>query len=183
VRKNKGDVGHTFPQPEKKDGTREVNQGIRPATGEDLDRIMEIERLSFPDQWQREQFRAALKDIFLVWADVQVRGFLIACPLAGEKRAVIMRIAVHPESRGQGITKALLGRALGELQRWGVREVEIDVKTAKPEVRQLYEKAGFRLAQVLSLDGAYEDDSFYIMTLELPETGDRPAPETTGEAE
>jgi len=38
---------------------------IRSATEEDLDRVLEIDQLSFPTPWTPHTFKIALKDIFL----------------------------------------------------------------------------------------------------------------------
>ena len=77
---------------------------IRFATEGDLNGILEIERLSFPigKQWDRSDFQQALRDLFLVSGEKELSGFLIACCRENERKAVILRIAVHPEVSGPG---------------------------------------------------------------------------------
>jgi hypothetical protein len=60
--------------------TSEVPLPIRFAAEGDLTGILEIERLSFPDgkQWDSGDFQAALKDLFFVFLDGEISGFLIA---------------------------------------------------------------------------------------------------------
>ena len=105
--------------------------GMRPAAKEDLKRILEIERLSFQDQWTYHQFETALKEIFLVFEQETIQGFLIACTCDIARRAIIMRIAVDPEHRGQGIASRLIHAALDEIKSRNLRCVELDVDIVK----------------------------------------------------
>lgn len=63
---------------------------IRRGTEKDLDRILEIERRSFERQWDADEFKAALNELFLVYQEVEVSGFLSACCCAFARRAIIM---------------------------------------------------------------------------------------------
>ena len=72
---------------------------IRFATEKDLERIAEIDRLSFPRQWDYCDFEAALNDLFLVFEKTEILGFLIGCCWQMEKKALLMRMAVHPGHR------------------------------------------------------------------------------------
>ena len=63
--------------------------------------FMEIERLCFGQQWCRTQFVSALKELCLVYDKDGILGFLIACTCDIARRAIIMRIAVHPQHQGQ----------------------------------------------------------------------------------
>ncbi len=77
---------------------------IRSATEEDLDRVSLIESLSFGAIWTRHCLKMALSDdIFLVYQQKNVIGYLIACLCEKGKKAEILRIAVHPNHRGKGI--------------------------------------------------------------------------------
>src|SRR4030067_3746084 len=75
--------------------TSEGPVSVRSAAEGDLNGILEVERLSFPirNQWDVGDFREALKDLFLVFADGGISGFLIASCWEDTKRAVILRIA------------------------------------------------------------------------------------------
>jgi [ribosomal protein S18]-alanine N-acetyltransferase len=141
--------------------------GIRLAVKGDLTRILEIERLSFQDQWTNHQFESALKEIFWVCAEDTVRGFLIACTCDIARRAIIMRIAVHPEHRGQGIASRLIHAALDEIKARNLRRVELDVDIVKNGAIKLYEKFGFKTMQVATLNHDDDEVSFLIMKLLL----------------
>ena len=140
---------------------------IRWAVEGDLERILEIERLSFQDQWTFHQFESALKEIFLVFEQETIRGFLIACTCEIARRAIIMRIAAHPEHRGQGIASRLIHAALDEIKSRNLRCVELDVDIVKNGAIKLYEKFGFRTMKVVTLNHGDDEVSFFIMKLLL----------------
>jgi ribosomal-protein-alanine N-acetyltransferase len=141
--------------------------GIRWAAKEDLPRILEIERLSFQDQWTYHQFESALKEIFLVFEPETIQGFLIACTCDIARRAIIMRIAVHPEHRGQGIASRMIHAALDEIKSKNLRCVELDVDIVKNGAIGLYEKFGFKTMKVVTLNHDDDEVSFLIMKLLL----------------
>jgi ribosomal-protein-alanine N-acetyltransferase len=141
---------------------------IRPAAKSDLPRIMEIEGLCFTKQWQHHQFEAALKDIFFVYEDRQVWGFLVACSCELARRAVVMRIAVHPEARGLGIASQLIQTAIAEFTGLNLRCAELDVDIVKNGAIKLYERFGFKMMKLVTLNHNNDENSFYIMKLILP---------------
>jgi ribosomal protein S18 acetylase RimI-like enzyme len=147
---------------------------IRYATDKDLERTEEIERLSFPHPWGYDYHKAALKDLFLVYEDGEVRGYLIAVCYHQLSKAMIMKIAVHPEHRGEGIAAELLRKIVEILRRAGIAEVEIDAKMIGRGPVGLYEKFGFRVAGTVSLDDEAEDVYFHTMTLKLVDPKDQP---------
>jgi len=155
--------------------TKDSRGAIRYATEKDLERTGEIERLSFPHPWDYDYQKAALKDLFLVYEDREVLGYLIAVCYHQYSKAMIMKIAVHPDHRGEGIARELLSKIVEVLRRAGIAEVEIDAKMIGRGPVGLYEKFGFRAAGTVSLDDESEDVSFYTMTLKLADRKDQPA--------
>jgi ribosomal-protein-alanine N-acetyltransferase len=141
--------------------------GIRSATEMDMDRILEIERLSFVDQWKYDHFKGALKELFFVYEEKEILGFLIACCCGMANRAIIMRVAVHPDHRGKGIATLLLKTALDKLKQRGIGEVEIDVDIGKTGAFKLYENCGFRQMRLVTMNYTLNSDneSFYMMKL------------------
>ena len=144
---------------------------IRFATEGDLNGILEIERLSFPirKRWDRSDFKQALSDLFLVSGEEEISGFLIACCREIERRAVILRIAVHPDYRSRGIATMLIEAAIEKFREMEIREVELDVDIVKRGAKQLYEKVGFRIARGIPMSDNNsmndENGSFYLMKL------------------
>jgi len=140
---------------------------IRSATANDLESILEIERLCFDSQWSPGQFSASLRDTFLLFEEQgKILGFLIACSCNLARRAIIMRIAVHPDYQGRGIASKLITAALDKFRQRDLKCVELDVEIVKNGARKLYEKFGFKVMQVATVDYD-EDTSFLIMKLLL----------------
>ena len=148
---------------------RHVGIGIRTALAQDLPRILEIERLTFGEQWDYFQFKASLNDIFLVAVDpatAELVGFLVACCCEVARRGIILRVAVHPDYQGQGIATQLLEESFRELCKRDLDEVELDVDVIKAGALRLYEKMGFQIAETFSPD-IEEDESFFLMRRKL----------------
>lgn len=156
--------------------TGEVPVSVRFAAEGDLDGILEVERLSFParKQWSYGDFQAALKDQFFVFLDGKISGFLIASCWEDTKRALILRIAVHPDCRNRGIATKLIEAAIGKFRGMGLREVEIDVEIVKRGAIQLYERFGFRTVRgiPMSADNTMNNGngSFYVMKMVIGKT-------------
>lgn len=148
---------------------------IRFATEGDLNGILEIERLSFPigKQWDRSDFQQALMDLFLVSGEEEPSGFLIACCRKIERRAAILRIAVHPDDRGRGIAKMLMEAAIEKFREMDIREVDLDVEIVKRGAIQLYEAVGFKIARGIPMinNNTMDDEngSYYLMKLVVNE--------------
>jgi ribosomal-protein-alanine N-acetyltransferase len=144
---------------------------IRPATERDLGRILEIERLCFDPQWSQDQFISSFKELFLVYEQEEILGFLIACSCEIARRGIIMRIAVHPDHWGRGIASKLISAALGQFKCMDLRCAELDVDIVKNGAIKLYEKFGFKVMRVATVNYD-EETSFYIMKLLLRNSND-----------
>ena len=152
------------------------NDKIRSATEEDFDRVMEIDRLSFTDPWIYNFFKSSLKDIFLVFEKGrEISGYLIACLCNDLEKAVIIRIAVHPDHRGEGVGKSLIRRCLDILVERDIGVVELDVELVSRGAIKLYEKFGFKIENVVVFPNDFpgDEETFYVMRLELPKPGNR----------
>jgi len=152
-----------------------LNHGksIRSATEEDFDRVLDIDRHSFSAPWIYSFFKSALKNIFLVFEkEREIAGYLIACVCHDLEKAVILRIAVHPDHRGEGIAKKLLRRCLDILIERQISIVELDVELIQRGAIRLYEKFGFRIANIIAFPSGTpgDEETFYIMRLELPKS-------------
>jgi [ribosomal protein S18]-alanine N-acetyltransferase len=142
--------------------------GIRPATGPDMKEIIEIEGLCFENQWSQHQFCSSLKELFLVYEEKgKILGFLIACACEVARQAIIMRIAVHPDHQGRGLASRLIAAALEKFKMMGLKGAELDVEIVKNGAIKLYEKFGFKIMQVATVDYD-EESSYYIMKLLFP---------------
>ena len=146
---------------------------IRSATEDDFDRIMEIDRLSFSAPWTYNFFESALKDIFLVLEkEREIIGYVISCVCHDLEKAVILRVAIHPDHRGKGAAKILMRNCLDELVQKDIGVVELDVELVSRGAIKLYEKLGFKIVDALVFPSDFPGDetTFYIMRLELPKS-------------
>jgi ribosomal-protein-alanine N-acetyltransferase len=150
-----------------------LEQGInvRSATEEDFVRVMEIDRLSFSAPWIENFFKSALKDIFLVLEKKrEIVGYVITCVCHDLEKAVILRIAVHPDHRGEGAAGILIRTCLDMLIQKDIGVVELDVELISRGAIKLYEKFGFKIENVLVFPSDFpgDEETFYVMRLELP---------------
>src|SRR5262245_57738217 len=84
---------------------------VRLASSRDLERIDQIERVTFTDPWPRSAFVQLLGDYSWVLDDNgSVAGYLLGRIAADE--AEILNLAVHPESRRRGFAQQLLNVAI-----------------------------------------------------------------------
>ncbi len=63
-------------------------------------------------------------------------------PQAGE--AELLRIAVRPEGRGQGVGGRILRESTEALAAMGIRELHLEVRISNTSARRLYEREGWR---------------------------------------
>ncbi len=145
---------------------------VRFAHKNDIDKVLEIEGLSFLQPWDYHSFKLALDDIFLVFDEQGISGFLIAVCCHRNIRATVMKMAVHPEHRQKGIATALLAQAIEIFNEKDIIDVCLNVEIVRKPAIALYEKFGFQITKTIRMD--YEDDladdAFYIMQLILTES-------------
>ena len=150
---------------------RDHGESIRSATENDFDQVMEIDRFSFSAPWIYNFFKSALKDIFLVLEkEGEIIGYLIACVCHDLEKAVILRIAVHPSHRSKGAAGILIRTCLDLLVQKDIGVVELDVELISRGAIRLYEKFGFKIANVIVFPSDFpgDEETFYIMRRELP---------------
>jgi ribosomal-protein-alanine N-acetyltransferase len=122
---------------------------IRDATGRDLPRILEIERLAFPAPWTLASFERELtlpfSRIMLAIPETRgadsIAGFLCRWLIADECH--ILNIAVHPESRRLGIGSVLMTESINEAKLTGTNVITLEVRRSNLAARQLYRKFEF----------------------------------------
>lgn len=153
--------------------TPDHGKSIRSATEKDLDQVMEVERLSFSAPWSYNFFQSGLREIFLVFEKKEIVGYLNACVCADLEKAVILKLAVHPDHRGEGIAERLIRSCLDILIERQISIVELDVEFIQRGAIRLYEKFGFKIANILVFPSNTpgDEETFYIMRLDLSKSG------------
>jgi [ribosomal protein S18]-alanine N-acetyltransferase len=123
---------------------------IRPAGLTDVRSIWEIEKLSYPFPWSLWCFLAEYansKSTILVagpsapepW---ETWGFAIFWVVADEMH--LLNLAVHPNHRRQGVSRALLTTALQQARSQGAEVVWLEVRPSNQAALTLYQSFGFQ---------------------------------------
>ncbi|MGC8961140.1 MAG: ribosomal protein S18-alanine N-acetyltransferase [Candidatus Bathyarchaeia archaeon] len=125
---------------------------VRAFSDSDLNRILEIERLSFPDPWPRLEFQYLSRlpqAVFLVAeVDGLPVGYIVAenCSLTRRGSGRILNLAVHPWFRRRGVASRLLREAEAMLR---VREIWLEVRRSNNTAIDFYLKHGFKPVGIL----------------------------------
>jgi [ribosomal protein S18]-alanine N-acetyltransferase len=110
-----------------------------------LDRILEIETLSFSAPWSLVGFLQELENPFShLWALVfegVILGYL--CFWTVRKEMQLLDLAVHPKYRGQGNGGFLLAKMIDHAASQGISSIWLEVRVSGSAARKLYEKFGF----------------------------------------
>ena len=138
---------------------------VRSANQQDLEKVLEIETLSFSNPWDYEFLDKISKDIFLVFGNQEVHGFLIAGCCDRNINATILKVAVHPEHRRKGIATNLLDKLFEILKDKKVAEVDVIVKEVWEPAVSLYKKVGFEI--ISTVQQASNNDDLCEMKLKL----------------
>lgn len=118
---------------------------IRTLASEDMEQVMELERLGHSHPWSEGIFRDCFKDGYRLWAleqDHRVLGFAVVNYLFDE--AHLLNICVHPQLRGQGAGRQLLQHALAESVKDGMVCMILEVRDSNRAAIELYAGEGFR---------------------------------------
>ena len=121
---------------------------LRYARAGDVDRISEIERISFACPWSKRLIREAIQyhplNYFVV-AEADNDGILgyIGFSLV-EDEIHIVTLATDPEARRRGIARALILDCLAKGKSKGASTVYLEVRESNAVAVRLYEGMGFR---------------------------------------
>jgi len=160
---------------EARDNFPDQEQELRlvPMAREDLDRVVVIERQSFPTVWRREAYERELLNpsarYLVAKLGDQVVGYAGMWAIADE--AHITTLAVAPEYRGRGIGERLLVGLLEAAEDMGASRVTLEVRESNSAARALYDKYEFEA--VAHMRGYYPDtgeDAVVMWLNPLPRT-------------
>ncbi len=153
---------------------------IRRATQADLPGVIRVNRACLPENYPEWYFAEHLSkwgDAFYVAVNEegQVVGYVMNRVEYGVgfvvkgfiRRGHVISLAVMPEYRRRGIATKLMEAALRALrERYGAREVYLEVRVSNTPAINLYKKLGFRI--IHRIRGYYADgEDAYLMAREL----------------
>ncbi|MED0658038.1 ribosomal protein S18-alanine N-acetyltransferase [Anoxybacillus ayderensis] len=123
-----------------------MDVSFRFMTLQDLDRIVEIEQLSFTLPWSRSSFYQELTNnryarYIVMEHDGQIIGYCGMWLVMDE--AHITNIAVLPEFRGKKLGEALMKQAMALAREEGAKTMTLEVRVSNTVAQSLYRKLGF----------------------------------------
>lgn len=147
---------------------------IRPATDEDLLKIVAIEQKFYPMPWTEAQFASELEksfSSFLVMTDDEtdevVAGY---CVFWGMDESIeLLNITVDEGFRGRGFAKRFLQVLIADGIKSSKKEVFLEVRKSNTSAIQLYQKTGFEITKVRPRFYSNGEDA-YQMKLNLEQT-------------
>ncbi len=126
---------------------------FRPMTLSDVERVHEIDLLSFSLPWSERSYRFELTENHnsLAWvAEVAdsgsrpvVVGMIVLWVILDE--AHIATLATHPDYRGCGVGRRLLAHGLLAAYQRGARLAYLEVRRSNQSARILYDRFGFEV--------------------------------------
>jgi len=146
--------------------------GLRRATLQDIEKVVEIEKTSYTFPWTQPLFLRELDNPvsrFFVWdKEGTVVGY--TCYWVVEDEAYLANIALDPSWRGLGLGRMLLKSSMERLKREGAQEVVLEVRQGNKTALALYRSVGFRV--VGKRPRHYEDgEDAWVMRLKFQEVG------------
>jgi len=119
---------------------------IRPATADDVDRIMCLEEGAIPHPWQRKEIEKLItednKCAFVTEKNGHIACY-IGCDIVLDE-GNIGNLVTEEEERGKGLATAILKRLLVYLKEQGVKKVYLEVESTNTAAIVVYKKCGFK---------------------------------------
>ncbi|HBQ64692.1 MAG TPA: ribosomal-protein-alanine N-acetyltransferase [Clostridiales bacterium] len=121
---------------------------ILPMEFKHIDRIMQIELLSFKDPWSRNSFLGELENPAARYLVAELGGEVVG--YGGYwliiDEAHITNVAVHPDYRRQGVGEAILEAMIHLSQKENAVAMTLEVRVSNKAAQQLYARHGFTVA-------------------------------------
>jgi ribosomal-protein-alanine N-acetyltransferase len=134
-----------------------------------LNRILEIESLSFPSPWSPKAFKGEIKNpISHLWAlkvDEVLSGYI--CFWLYDSEIQLINLAVHPHKRGKGFAHYLLTKMIEAGISKGKQYIWLEVRPSNRTALRLYAKLGFEAVNRRPRYYADTNEDAIIMALTL----------------
>ncbi len=151
-------------------GALAPGEAIQEMTVDDLDEVMEIERLSFVSPWTRRLFEetlaSSISTSFVVRRSGLTIGYIILYSVEAE--AHILNIAVHPAHRRKGYGASLINHVLDHFKAHKVTEFFLEVREGNTGAIRLYSRYGFEKIGKRKKYYTETNEDAVVMRLSLP---------------
>lgn len=143
---------------------------IRPMVLDDIEQVVEIEKLCFAIPWTFHAFNQELREnklaiYFVAEQDNKILGYGGAWQVLDEFH--ITNIAVHPNFRGLSIGREIVERIIKVAYEKQIKNITLEVRKSNRVAQNLYKDLGFKLGGIRK---EYYDDNredAFIMWKEL----------------
>lgn len=123
-----------------------------------IDKVYEIEKLSYSNPWTKFGFLAETRNPFsmpyVLIREDEIVGYIVLWDY-GESLH-IANITVHPNYRRRGYGRFMLKFAISKAREMGKRMLTLEVRESNEPARKLYESEGFEA--IGKINGYYPDD-------------------------
>ncbi|MGI2329253.1 ribosomal protein S18-alanine N-acetyltransferase [Planococcus sp. YIM B11945] len=120
---------------------------FRKMTIDDIDRVFEIETLSFSLPWTKEAFYYEMEEnehAYYVIAETQ-EGIVGYCGMwLVLDEAHVTNIAIHPDERGKKLGEQLMKAAMDVAKDQGAKLMTLEARVSNHVAQNLYRKLGFQ---------------------------------------
>jgi ribosomal-protein-alanine N-acetyltransferase len=128
------------------DGNQAVS--VRPVERGDFPALLAVDASSFHPRWRNsvgtlERWAGVLPYFVVAEDGEQVVGYCY-CTIDGTGHGNLIRVAVHPDPRRQGIGTRLLAEAMRYFQRAGAHRITLNTQEGNEGAKRLYRRFGFR---------------------------------------
>ncbi|MDB5084504.1 MAG: ribosomal-protein-alanine N-acetyltransferase [Bacilli bacterium] len=124
---------------------KQLDPYFRKMQASDIDRILDIEHLSFTAPWSRNAFEGELHNHFAKYLVIvvgeEVAGYGGMWIILDE--AHVTNIALHPDYRGRGLGGKLMERLMAEAIAHGAMHMTLEVRVSNLVAQSLYLRMGF----------------------------------------
>lgn len=117
---------------------------VRPMRRADLAQVMAIERCGYEHPWTEGIFRDCLRVGYycrVLEQEGRIAAYGVMSSGAGESH--VLNLCVHPDSRGQGLGRAMLEHLVGLARRVHSQMVLLEVRPSNKAAVGLYSSVGF----------------------------------------
>jgi len=119
---------------------------IRRAGKQDIPGIIEIEKVSFSDPWDKQLFLDAIdsesKYLMVAEHGGEIEGYIVLEKVLDEGH--ITDLAVGGKYRKKGVASELVNDALALARGMDIKEIFLEVRETNEAAKKLYSKFGFR---------------------------------------
>ena len=127
---------------------------VRPATIDDLEAILAIEKRAFQkDRFGKRQYiyllRKAKSTVYLVITRKKVAGTAVMLWRRNSKTGRLYNIAVHPDFQGQGMGAVLMEACEKQCRKRSCTVVTLEVRSDNKDAIRFYQNRGYDITMTL----------------------------------